>query len=522
MTRFVHVLLLGLLLWPSLLLAQGDLTQTFASEDERMTLRYPEGWFALTESDGFTIIATREDLADFSGDVQLPSGEAALALIFSDNPPDSDQDLFVGDTPSEIMSRVLDVLRETNEEVGRFSNPEALVISDNDAARIEGDIGGNDVVIFVMDLGNDLYNLMIGVTAPDELEKFEPKFLAIAASINYAPPPPPPTIDLAGLATITLDNADQLEMLWQSEGHVGTVTSVDISPDSSLVASSGNDTTIGLWNAATGEQQAILTGHTDIVGQVLFTPDGETLVSLSDDQTLRLWDVATGENTLTIEKDEPLFYMAVSPGGRWVAFITYVLDPETFAAESSTVWLLDIQTGQDRIITTLPAAMFVNSVAFDSESDILMFSASNDQDTDARQTITWLWDIERNRETSSEEREGNPVDVFFAPGERPYVVMNDLRDPNDLLVWDVSENYIQYRLSGIGDLTYHVVLNPEGTIMGSASYDGNVSLWNFENGNLLTALRHEGGAYGVVFSDDGKLVATSDDFGLVYLWGITE
>ena len=76
-------------------------------------------------------------------------------------------------------------------------------------------------------------------------------------------------------------------------GHTNTVYSVAwSSPDGKTLASSSEDTTIRLWNVATGLQKGQpLSGHTNTVYSVAWSPDGKTLASGSKDTTIRLWDV---------------------------------------------------------------------------------------------------------------------------------------------------------------------------------------------------------------------------------------
>jgi WD40 repeat protein len=515
--RYLLLLVLVLTAIAAPALAQESLPETYASPDERLTLRYPEGWVVITE-DGITILATDESLAGGIDDT-VPPGEAALALLFSDTDPLASEDLIDGGTPSGVIDGVIALIREDSENAGRFTNPVSITLAGRSAARSTGTVQGNDVLLVATQLEGDVFGVGVGVTAAGDLDRYEAKMLAIIESINYAPLTPV-EVNLDALAIITPQNAGQVEQLWSVTPHVGAAYAVAISPDGRTVASCGADTSIVLLDAANGDELRTLTGHTDQVGQVLFSPDGKRLASLSNDGTLRLWNVATGEEELLFSHDEPVFYMAYSPGGRWIAYSTYVFDADASLYESSTVWLVDVQNEQNREIMALEGNVLFNSFAFDPGSDTLLFSAYNGENSAEQQIEVWLWDIERNRAISSDSRAGNPIDVFVTPTGRPYMALNDIANPNDLLLWDVEENYIQHTLTGYQSGTYHVVLNLDGTIIGAASYDGTVRLWELESGDELALFDHAGQAYGVTFSDDGRLVATSDDQGNVALWGI--
>ena len=73
------------------------------------------------------------------------------------------------------------------------------------------------------------------------------------------------------------------------------VWSLAFSADSKTLASGSGDTSIYLWDSATGKQISRLDGHKHWVRSVAFSPDGKTLVSGSQDKTVRLWDLGTGK-----------------------------------------------------------------------------------------------------------------------------------------------------------------------------------------------------------------------------------
>ena len=77
------------------------------------------------------------------------------------------------------------------------------------------------------------------------------------------------------------------------KGHSNGVVSVCFSPDGAKIVSASQDSTVRVWNAATGERELTLKGHIDAVMSACFSPDGARIVSASLDSTVRVWNAAT-------------------------------------------------------------------------------------------------------------------------------------------------------------------------------------------------------------------------------------
>ena len=78
------------------------------------------------------------------------------------------------------------------------------------------------------------------------------------------------------------------------------INAVAFSPDGRTLATSSDDRTVRLWDAADGSPRGILEGHIDEVDGLAFSPDGR-LASSSRDKTIRLWDPASGQTLLILK-----------------------------------------------------------------------------------------------------------------------------------------------------------------------------------------------------------------------------
>jgi len=115
---------------------------------------------------------------------------------------------------------------------------------------------------------------------------------------------------------------------WQSEtyvlkqqGHTNGMTSVAYSPDGSLIATSGEDAKVKLWNTSSGFCFVTFAEHEATVTGICFTPNGKVVLSSSLDGTVRAFDMTRYRNfkTFTTPRPVQLSCITVDASGDMIA-----------------------------------------------------------------------------------------------------------------------------------------------------------------------------------------------------------
>jgi len=284
-------------------------------------------------------------------------------------------------------------------------------------------------------------------------------------------------------------------------GHSHWVTCVAVSPDGRRAVSASWDTTLKVWDLATGNELRTLAGHSHPVNGVAVSPDGRRAVSTSDDNTLKVWDLETGGELRTLAGHlSPVAGVAVSPDGRRAVSAS--------RDHSLKVW--DLETGGE-LHTLKGHSSGVRGVALSPDGRRAV-SASWD-------TTLKVWDLETGGELHTLKGHSSGVrGVAVSPDGRRAVSASD---DKTLKLWDL-ETYRELRtLAGHSDSVRGVVVSPNGLRAVSASDDKTLKLWDLETcGELRTLAGNSSSVTSVALSPDGHRAVSASTDKTLKLWDL--
>ena len=226
--------------------------------------------------------------------------------------------------------------------------------------------------------------------------------------------------------------------------HRAGVQSVAFSPDGRLLASSGNDQTIRLWDLRAARVVNVLMGHTNWVYSVRFSPNSRMLASGSWDHSVRLWQTKNGR--------ELRLFKGFS---NWVSSIVFSPDGLSLACGSadSRVRIWDASF-IDQVYPTSGSATPADKP--DSSAGRIVQTLAGHTD--------WAWA------------------VAFSPDSR--LVASASYDCT-ARVWDARTGQCLHELRGPEDSLVAIMFSPDGRRLAIGGSDHVITLWDLATGSSV-------------------------------------
>jgi WD40 repeat protein len=259
------------------------------------------------------------------------------------------------------------------------------------------------------------------------------------------------------------------------------------SPDGQLLAISGKDRTVAVWDTKTGELKTTLKGGSKGINGFTFSPDGK-LAATRDivDKKVRLWDVETWQlkTELTGRKRDletklkAGINVAVEEGYAPVVFIP---DGKTVLSEREDdivdVW--DVSTGQSRAT--------LNHDTRDSGTKDVLKAMFTPFGLNTRHFLALQTD--------------------YSSDGRYVVTVNGDKAPK---LWDAATGNLKATLP-VTERIYRAEFSPDGRTLATTELQGVITLWDVESGQskgTVTKKRKEYYFPGFEFSPEGNLAVT--------------
>jgi WD40 repeat protein len=109
------------------------------------------------------------------------------------------------------------------------------------------------------------------------------------------------TIAVAQSTSITIYDAQTLNIITVLNGHTDEVQAIAWHPNGTQLASGGRDNLIYIWDISTSTIVQIYNAHTDNIVSIDWSPDGSRIVSTAQngDNNMHIWNTNTGATNIT-------------------------------------------------------------------------------------------------------------------------------------------------------------------------------------------------------------------------------
>ncbi|MBW4612342.1 MAG: AAA-like domain-containing protein [Desmonostoc vinosum HA7617-LM4] len=286
--------------------------------------------------------------------------------------------------------------------------------------------------------------------------------------------------------------------------HTAAVLAVDVSPDSSLIASASVDKTIKLWRRD-GTEVATLKGHTATVRAIDFSSDGQTLASASEDGTIKLWKPdGTLLNTFKGHIGS-IWGVAFSPDSQFLASASFDTTVKLWKRDGT---LLNTFQGYK---------MGFLGVAFSPDGQIVA-ATSVDRTVKMWRRNGSQW---RNAKTLQPllGHTAWAIGIAFSPDGKTIASSSE---DKTIKLWQRNSTdgnyYLNKTLKGHSAGVWGVAFSPDGQTIASASLDKTIKLWHIDGTELRTLRGHSASVWGVTFSPDSSFIASTGAENVVRLW----
>ncbi|MEL7357913.1 MAG: AAA-like domain-containing protein [Cyanobacteria bacterium J06560_6] len=301
-------------------------------------------------------------------------------------------------------------------------------------------------------------------------------------------------------------------------GNRSDVREMAFSPDGELLATAGDDNVIRLWQVKGGLIKTF-EGHQVKVNKLIFSPDGQQLMSTSEDQTLRLWQVKRTQYQSLAGHGDTIYHLAFNNDGQLFSYATD-LWLNVWQQQGDSTQAVPTQQIRPKEHPHISGMATVNqeiALAL-PDGDIKIWQADNWVSPDrlpADYPASQILDV-------GESTAG----LAYSPDGQQLVVISN--STIKLLQRDSGGQFSEEPTALVESIPQPEAIafspddTPDGTLIAVGSGEGTLTLLDAEGNFLKTIEGHGAAIVDTVFSLDGQWLAAASKDRRLELWSVSD
>ena len=287
------------------------------------------------------------------------------------------------------------------------------------------------------------------------------------------------------------------------DGHPSTVKTIAYSTDGRLLAVSGSDKYIHIYDNENRAWRKPLSGHSGPINSIAFSPDGKTLISCSEDKRINIWNWREGNliRDLRYEEDvSGIKKISISPDGLLFLMISDRGDFRLWSTQSGEILQKsktdDIYVSSDTIYGR--NSLNVVDAAFSRDGKTIIAAHPNG--------ILRIWSTNDGEPLNSINLGQQISSIQLSPDDRQILAAVGVSDETQVRLFDVAARKEIARFDS-DETKYLEALSfsPDGKYFATSNVIGEAFLWKLDEPKPVHKLDigHSSND-SIAFSPDGK------------------